>query len=117
MNSWSGVWIRTRPPDISARRREPPRRSRRPSKAHVSRRSCPDRYRAADDSDLRCRSAGHAVRWQARSRADAPFDLTLLLLLSNAIQNAMTDPGTSVLGGIVAASTLLLLNSVIAEPS
>ena len=31
-----------------------------------------------------------------------PFDLTLLLLLSNAVQNAMTGPDTSVLGGIVA---------------
>lgn len=28
-----------------------------------------------------------------------PFDLTLLLLLSNAVQNAMTGPDTSVLGG------------------
>jgi uncharacterized membrane protein YcaP (DUF421 family) len=46
-----------------------------------------------------------------------PFDLTLLLLLSNAVQNAMTGPDTSVLGGIVAASTLLLLNYVIAELS
>ena len=47
-----------------------------------------------------------------------PFDLTLLLLLSNAVQNAMTGPGhVRVLGGIVAASTLLLLNYVIAELS
>lgn len=46
-----------------------------------------------------------------------PFDLTLLLLLSNAVQNAMTGPDTSVLGGIVAASTLLLLNYLIAELS
>src|ERR1700674_3460124 len=46
-----------------------------------------------------------------------PFDLTLLLLLSNAVQNAMTGPDTSVLGGVVAASTLLLLNYVIAELS
>jgi len=46
-----------------------------------------------------------------------PFDLTLLLLLSNAVQNAMTGPDTSVLGGIVAAATLLLLNYVIAELS
>ncbi len=44
-----------------------------------------------------------------------PFDLTLLLLLSNAVQNAMTGPDTSVLGGVVAASTLLLLNYLIAE--
>src|SRR6202040_1354483 len=35
-----------------------------------------------------------------------PFDLTLLLLLSNAVRNAMTGPDTSVLGGVIAASTL-----------
>jgi uncharacterized membrane protein YcaP (DUF421 family) len=46
-----------------------------------------------------------------------PFDLTLLLLLSNAVQNAMTGPDTSVLGGVVAAATLLLLNYLIAELS
>jgi uncharacterized membrane protein YcaP (DUF421 family) len=39
-----------------------------------------------------------------------PFDLTLLLLLSNSVQNAMTGPDTSLLGGIIAACTLLLLN-------
>jgi len=46
-----------------------------------------------------------------------PFDLTLLLLISNAVQNAMTGPDTSLLGGVVAASTLLLLNYLIAEVS
>jgi uncharacterized membrane protein YcaP (DUF421 family) len=46
-----------------------------------------------------------------------PFDLTLLLLLSNAVQNAMTGSDTSVLGGVVAAATLLLLNYLIAELS
>src|SRR5579872_3092937 len=46
-----------------------------------------------------------------------PFDLTLLLLLSNAVQNAMTGPDTSLLGGVMAASTLLLLNYVVAEVS
>jgi uncharacterized membrane protein YcaP (DUF421 family) len=46
-----------------------------------------------------------------------PFDLTLLLLLSNAVQNAMTGPDTSLIGGIVAALTLLILNYVIAEYS
>ncbi len=44
-----------------------------------------------------------------------PFDLTLLLLLSNAVQNAMTGPDTSLIGGVAAAGTLLLLNYVIAE--
>ena len=46
-----------------------------------------------------------------------PFDLTLLLLLSNAVQNAMTGPDTSLLGGAAAAITLLVLNYVVAEAS
>src|SRR6266542_4347189 len=46
-----------------------------------------------------------------------PFDLTLLLLLSNAVQNAMTGPDTSLGGGVVAAITLLVLNYLVAEMS
>jgi uncharacterized membrane protein YcaP (DUF421 family) len=46
-----------------------------------------------------------------------PFDLTLLLLLSNAVQNAMTGPDTSVLGGVAAAVTLLVMNYLVAEVS
>jgi len=46
-----------------------------------------------------------------------PFDLTLLLLLSNAVQNAMTGPDTSLWGGVVAACTLLLMNYLVAEVS
>jgi len=46
-----------------------------------------------------------------------PFDLVLLLLLSNSVQNAMTGPDTSLLGGIVAAAMLLVLNYLIAEVS
>jgi uncharacterized membrane protein YcaP (DUF421 family) len=42
-----------------------------------------------------------------------PFDLTLLLLLSNSVQNAMTGPDTSLIGGVVAASTLLLMNYLV----
>ncbi|HZQ68530.1 MAG TPA: YetF domain-containing protein [Terriglobales bacterium] len=44
-----------------------------------------------------------------------PFDLTLLLLISNGVQNAMTGPDTSLLGGVVAAATLLVLNYIVAE--
>lgn len=44
-----------------------------------------------------------------------PFDLTLLLLLSNSVQNAMTGPDTSLIGGMVAAMVLLVLNYVVAE--
>jgi uncharacterized membrane protein YcaP (DUF421 family) len=47
----------------------------------------------------------------------APFDLTLLLLLSNAVQNAMTGPDTSLAGGAVAAIVLLSLNYLVAELS
>lgn len=46
-----------------------------------------------------------------------PFDLTLLLLLSNSVQNAMTGPDTSLAGGAVAACTLLLMNYGVAELS
>jgi len=46
-----------------------------------------------------------------------PFDLTLLLLLSNAVQNAMTGPDTSVIGGATAAITLLVVNYAVAEIS
>lgn len=46
-----------------------------------------------------------------------PFDLVLLLLISNSVQNAMTGPDTSVLGGVAAAATLLLLNYAVGELS
>src|SRR5438128_12568795 len=46
-----------------------------------------------------------------------PFDLTLLLLLSNSVQNAMTGPDTSLVGGVVGALMLLLLNYLFAEVS
>lgn len=46
-----------------------------------------------------------------------PFDLTLLLLLSNSVQNAMTGPDTSLLGGVIAASTLLILNYLVGNLS
>lgn len=40
-----------------------------------------------------------------------PFDLVLLLLIANAVQNAMTGPDTSLTGGIVAVVTLLVVNA------
>src|SRR5437868_13172829 len=39
-----------------------------------------------------------------------PFDLVLLLTLSNSVQNAMTGPDTSLTGGLVSAMTLLAAN-------
>ena len=46
-----------------------------------------------------------------------PFDLTLLLLLSNSVQNAMTGPDTSLAGGAIAACTLIVLHYFVAELS
>lgn len=44
-----------------------------------------------------------------------PFDLTLLLLISNSVQNAMTGSDSSLAGGAVAAATLLILNYLVAD--
>ena len=46
-----------------------------------------------------------------------PFDFLLLLLLANAVQNAMTGPDTSLMGGAAAALVLLTLNFLLAEVS
>src|SRR5438552_14022964 len=39
-----------------------------------------------------------------------PFDLVVILTISNAVQNAMTGPDTSLTGGLVSAATLLVSN-------
>jgi uncharacterized membrane protein YcaP (DUF421 family) len=43
----------------------------------------------------------------------APFDLVLLLVLSNAVQNAMNGGDNSVTGGIISATTLIVLNGLV----
>jgi len=40
-------------------------------------------------------------------------DLVMILLIANAVQNAMVGPDTSLEGGLVAAVTLLVLNLVV----
>ena len=40
----------------------------------------------------------------------APFDLVLLLVLSNAVQNSMNGGDNSVVGGMISAATLVALN-------
>jgi uncharacterized membrane protein YcaP (DUF421 family) len=45
----------------------------------------------------------------------AVFDLVVLLLIANAVQNAMVGPDTSLVGGILAAVTLLLVNAVVSR--
>jgi len=43
----------------------------------------------------------------------APYDFALILLIANAVQNAMVGPDTSLLGGMAAAAVLLVLNWVL----
>lgn len=40
----------------------------------------------------------------------SPFDLVLLLVLSNAVQNSMNGGDNSLIGGMISAGTLVLLN-------
>src|SRR6266852_6027045 len=44
----------------------------------------------------------------------APFDLVLLLVLSNAVQNAMNGGDNSVLAGLISAGALVLVNYLVA---
>ena len=39
-----------------------------------------------------------------------PFDLVVILLIANAVQNAMVGPDTSVTGGLIAAGVLVSVN-------
>ena len=41
------------------------------------------------------------------------FDFVLLLIIANAVQNAMVGPDTSLIGGLVAAAVLLFWHAVI----
>ncbi len=43
------------------------------------------------------------------------FDLVVLLLISNAVQNSMVGPDTSLWGGIIAALVLLGVNALVAR--
>jgi len=44
-----------------------------------------------------------------------PFDLVVILLIANAVQNAMVGPDTSVTGGLIAAGVLIVGNYGVAE--
>ena len=44
-----------------------------------------------------------------------PFDLVVLLTLSNTVQNAIIGEDNSVTGGVIGASTLLIVNYVLAR--
>jgi uncharacterized membrane protein YcaP (DUF421 family) len=42
-----------------------------------------------------------------------PFDLVVLLIIANAVQNAMVGPDTSLNGGLFAALTLVVVNRLV----
>jgi uncharacterized membrane protein YcaP (DUF421 family) len=44
-----------------------------------------------------------------------PFDLVVILLIANAVQNAMVGTDTSVTGGLIAAAVLVVVNYGIAQ--
>jgi uncharacterized membrane protein YcaP (DUF421 family) len=46
-----------------------------------------------------------------------PFDLVVLLIISNVLQNAMIGPDNSVTGGLIGALTIFALNHVVAKLS
>jgi uncharacterized membrane protein YcaP (DUF421 family) len=43
----------------------------------------------------------------------APFDLVLLLVLSNAVQNSMNGGDNSITGGVILATTLVVINAAV----
>src|SRR5438876_11057955 len=43
----------------------------------------------------------------------APFDLVLLLVLSNAVQNSMNGGDNSLIGGLISAVSLIVLNYLV----
>ncbi len=43
------------------------------------------------------------------------FDVAMILLIANAVQNAMVGPDTSLLGGAIVSVTLLVLNFLVAK--
>ena len=47
----------------------------------------------------------------------APFDLILLLILSNAVQNAMNAGDNSLLGGLILAATLIICHMLLSRLS
>lgn len=57
--------------------------------------------------------AGLRLAGKRHSGNLSPHDLVLMLLVSNAVQNAMVGTDATLAGGIVAAATLIVLNVLI----
>jgi len=59
--------------------------------------------------------AGFRVTGKREVGMLAPFDLALILLIANAVQNAMVGPDTSLTGGLAAAAILLAINAMLSR--
>ena len=57
-----------------------------------------------------CSDGALAADRQAQIGQLVPFDLVLLLVLSNAVQNSMNGGDNSITGGLILATTLIILN-------
>lgn len=44
-----------------------------------------------------------------------PIDLVIILLISNSVQNAMTGPDTTLMGGVVSAGTLFIMSFIFSK--
>ena len=44
-----------------------------------------------------------------------PFDLVVIIVIANAVQNSMNGGDTSLVGGLIAAATLVLANAMVAR--
>lgn len=62
-----------------------------------------------------CILAGFRLSGKHEVGQMSPFDFALILLVANAVQNAMVGPDTSLLGGLVAAFVLFGANAVLAR--
>ena len=46
----------------------------------------------------------------------SPVDLVVILVIANAVQNAMTGGDNSLIGGVIAATTLVTMNVAFSDP-
>lgn len=58
---------------------------------------------------------GFRISGKRKAGQMSPFDFILMMLIANAVQNAMTGPDVTLAGGMLSAGTLLMLNALMAR--
>ena len=61
--------------------------------------------------------AGFRITGKRQIGQMAPFDLVVILLIANAVQNAMVGADTSLVGGLISAGALLVVNIAVSRVS